>query len=257
MDLHLSNKVIIVTGGAKGIGEAIIRLLAEEKAVPVIVDKDEEAGKKLAASIVSKTFALSANLNSPESCEQTVAAIAKQFGRIDGLVNNAGINDGVGLEKGSPSRFLESFTSNAGHYYHMAHFCLPYLKGTKGSVVNISSKTALTGQGNTSGYAGAKGAILAFTREWAVELLPYSIRVNAIVPAEVWTPMYESWIRTFENPEKKLKSINSRIPLENRMTTPAEIANMTVFLLSDRASHITGQWLHVDGGYLHLDRAIN
>ena len=139
----------------------------------------------------------------------------------------------------------------------MAHFCLPYLKGTKGSVVNISSKTALTGQGNTSGYAGAKGAILAFTREWAVELLPYSIRVNAIVPAEVWTPMYESWIRTFENPEKKLKSINSRIPLENRMTTPAEIANMTVFLLSDRASHITGQWLHVDGGYLHLDRAIN
>ncbi len=257
MDLHLGNKVIIVTGGAKGIGEAIVRLLAEEKAIPVIIDKDEVAAKKLVSDIPSKTLVLSANLNSPESCEQVIAEVVKQLGRIDGLVNNAGINDGVGLEKGTPSKFLESFTNNAGHYYHMAHFGLPYLKINKGSIVNISSKTALTGQGNTSGYAGAKGAILAFTREWAVELLPYSIRVNAIVPAEVWTPLYKSWIQTFANPEEKLKSINLHIPFEKRMTTANEIANMAVFLLSDRASHITGQWMHVDGGYVHLDRAIN
>jgi L-fucose dehydrogenase len=257
MDLHLTGKVILVTGGAKGIGEAIVRLLAAEGAYPVIIDKDEAAGKKLAASIPSKTLLLSADLNSPESCQLMVDQVANQLGKIDGLVNNAGVNDGIGLEKGSPSKFRESLINNAGHYYSMAHFSLPFLKKSKGSIVNISSKTALTGQGNTSGYAGAKGAILAFTRDWAVELLPYQIRVNAIVPAEVWTPMYASWIQSFPNPEEKLNSINARIPLENRMTTPLEIANMVVFLLSDRSSHTTGQWLHVDGGYVHLDRGIN
>jgi len=257
MDLHLTGKVIIVTGGAKGIGEAIVRLLASEGASPVIIDKDESAGEKLVAGIPSKSLFLSADLNSPESCQHMVDKVASQFGKIDGLVNNAGTNDGVGLEKGTPSKFRESLINNAAHYYSMAHFSLPYLKKSKGSIVNISSKTALTGQGNTSGYAGAKGAILAFTREWAVELLPYQIRVNAIVPAEVWTPMYASWVQSFPKPDEKLKSINARIPLENRMTTPQEIANMVAFLLSDRSSHMTGQWLHVDGGYVHLDRAIN
>src|SRR6185436_5102838 len=192
MDLHLTGKVIIVTGGAKGIGEAIVRLLAAEGARPVIIDKDEAAGEKLVAAISPKTLLLSSDLNSPESCQHMVEQVANQYGKIDGLVNNAGTNDGVGLEKGNPSKFRESLINNAAHYYSMAHFSLPYLKKSTGSIVNISSKTALTGQGNTSGYAGAKGAILAFTREWAVELLPFQIRVNAIVPAEVWTPMYAS-----------------------------------------------------------------
>ncbi|MFV8227223.1 SDR family oxidoreductase, partial [Christiangramia aquimixticola] len=92
------------------------------------------------------------------------------------------------------------------------------LKKNKGSIVNISSKTAVTGQGGTSGYVAAKGAQLALTREWAVELLPYQIRVNAILPAEVYTPMYESWIQSFANPEEKLAEISKRIPLGKRMT---------------------------------------
>lgn len=256
MDLHLQQKVIIVTGGAKGIGEAIVRQLAEEGAWPVIVDKDEEAARKLSASIPSRSFVCVANLKSPESCQQVIAQVEKEFGRIDGLVNNAGVNDKVGLEEGTPSKFLESMTANAGHYYHMAHYSLPLLKSGSGSILNIASKTAITGQGNTSGYAAAKGAILALTREWAVELLPYHIRVNAIVPAEVWTPMYETWANTFADPKAKEASITSRIPLGKRMTTCEEIANAAVFLLSSRASHITGQWLHADGGYVHLDRAI-
>jgi L-fucose dehydrogenase len=89
-----------------------------------------------------------------------------------------------------------------------------------------------------------------------VELLKYNIRVNAVIVAECFTPLYEKWIKTFENPEEKLKSITEKIPLEKRMTTPEEIANMVVFLLSERSSHTTGQIIHVDGGYVHLDRAI-
>lgn len=256
MDLHLGKKVILISGGAKGIGGAISRQLAEEGAIPVILDKDAAAGRSLSGTIPGSLFQ-EVNLFDPAACQQAVKATFDKFGSIDGLVNNAGINDGIGLEKGSPEKFIQSMNNNAGHYYYLAHYSLPHLKESKGSIVNIASKVAVTGQGNTSGYAAAKGAILAMTRDWAVELVSSGVRVNAILPAEVWTPLYESWIRTFQDPEKKKKSIEDRIPLGKRMTSPEEIAAMVTFLLSDRASHITGQWLHVDGGYTHLDRAIS
>jgi len=114
----------------------------------------------------------------------------------------------------------------------------------------------MTGQGGTSGYTSSKGAILALTRDWAAELLPYGIRVNALVPAEVMTPLYKQWLSTFPNPEEKLKHIVSKIPLGKRMTQPEEIAAMVLFLISSQASHITGQHVLVDGGYVHLDRAL-
>ena len=256
MDLRLSNKVVLVTGGAKGIGEAICRTLAEEGAIPVIIDKDEMAGESLKKHIGGKTLFIKTNIISAEACRESVKQVFSVFGGIYGVVNNAGVNDGIGLEGGTPEKFITSLTGNAGHYYFTAHYALPYLKKSKGSIVNISSKTAMTGQGNTSGYVAAKGAILSLTREWAVELLKYGIRVNAVIPAEVWTPMYESWVNSFPNPQEKLKDITRNIPLEKRMTTPQEIADAVVFLISARASHITGQWIHVDGGYVHLDRAL-
>lgn len=177
-------------------------------------------------------------------------------GRIDGLVNNAGVNDGIGLESGSYEGFVASLHRNLIHYYLMAHFALPALKISKGAIVNIGSKTAETGQGGTSAYAASNGGRNALTREWAVELLPHSIRVNALIVAECYTPLYDRWIKTFSDPEEKLAKITSKIPLGHRMTTSTEIANMVAFLLSDASSHTTGQLIHVDGGYVHLDRAI-
>jgi L-fucose dehydrogenase len=131
------------------------------------------------------------------------------------------------------------------------------LKAAQGAIVNISSKVALTGQGGTSAYAAAKGAQLALTREWAAELLPFNIRVNSVLPAEVLTPLYEKWLGTREDPAAALQSITAKIPLGRRMTEAAEIAAMTVFLLSSKQSgHTTAQHMVVDGGYTHLDRAL-
>lgn len=255
MDLQLKDKVVLVTGGGKGIGEAIVRALAAEGAVPVILDRDVEAGNHLHGQLAGSQLII-ADLSAAESCYAAVQKAIQKCGRIDALVNNAGVNDKVGLEHGSPEQYVESLKRNLLHYYNMAHYALPHLKKSRGSIVNIASKTAITGQGGTSGYASSKGAILALTREWAAELLDYEIRVNAIVPAEVMTPLYRQWLDSFPKPEEKLQTILSKIPLEKRMTKADEIAAMATFIISARAGHITGQHLFVDGGYVHLDRAL-
>lgn len=257
MDLHLKDKVVLVTGGAKGIGAAICRAAAQEGAVPVIVDRDEDAGRALLAELgAHRGRFISGDLCRLENCRKAVQKAQEFFSRLDALVNNAGVNDGIGLERGAPEKFRESLERNLLHYYDMTHFALPALKRSRGSVVNIASKVALTGQGHTSGYAASKGGILALTREWAAELLPHGIRVNAVVPAEVMTPLYQHWLDQSPNPQERLESIVSRIPLGHRMTTPEEIAATVLFLLSPESSHTTGQWLFVDGGYVHLDRAL-
>src|SRR5579862_8868477 len=258
MDLELKDKVVIVTGGAKGIGAAIVRALAAEGAIPVIVDRDAEAGEKLKRELQASAACglVVVDLSTAQNCSEAVKQTAANFGRVDALVNNAGRNDKVGLEHGTPEEYVASLNRNLVHYYSMAHHALPHLKRSRGAIVNIGSKTAVTGQGSTSGYASSKGAIMALTREWAVELLPYGIRVNTVIPAEVMTPLYRAWLDTFPNPEEKLKVVLSKIPLEKRMTTAEEIAAMVVFLISNKSSHTTGQHLFVDGGYVHMDRAI-
>ena len=255
MNLDLKGKIIIVTGGAKGIGAGITKALAAEGAIPVVVGRDANDNDAVIKE-VGAGVGITAELTHPEACENAVKATIEKFGRIDGLVNNAGVNDGVGLEKGNYESFIASLHKNLVHYYLMAHHALPELIKSKGSIVNIGSKVAETGQGNTSAYAASNGGRNALTREWAVELLKYGIRVNALIVAECYTPLYEKWIKTLPNPEEKLRSITDKIPLGKRMTTAEEIADMVIFLLSERSSHTTGQLIHVDGGYTHLDRSL-
>ncbi len=257
MNLDLAGKPVIVTGGGSGIGAGISLALAREGAIPVILARHvlEPAFEAELLTLQPRARFYRVELTEEGACREAVRAATHALGSLHGLVNNAGVNDHIGLEDGLTA-FQASLWGNLSHYYLMAHLCLPHLRASRGAIVNISSKTALTGQGHTSGYVAAKGAQLALTREWAAELLKDGIRVNAVIPAEVMTPLYARWLENFTDPQTTLAEITRRIPLGQRMTTCKEIAETVVFLISGCASHTTGQWLFVDGGYTHLDRAL-
>jgi len=259
MDLGLKDKVIIVTGGASGIGEAIVRTLAIEGAIPVIFDRKpiEDCAELIKELKIhhSGDFYFEFDLTEESQVSEAVERTFGRYKRIDGIINNAGVNDGVGLDS-SPEDFRKSIERNLTHAFTLLHYALPHLKKSpEAAVVNIGSKVAFTGQGGTSGYAAAKGGLAALTREWALDLSPDNIRVNTVVPAEVWTPMYKDWLNSQGDAQRRRDEVEERIPLGHRMTEAQEIADTTVFLLSNRSSHTTGQLIHVDGGYVHLDRA--
>jgi L-fucose dehydrogenase len=241
---------VIVTGGASGIGAAVVAALLAEGARPAVFDRAAPP-----PDLPQAVFWATADLSSDAACAAAVAALLAARGRIDALVNNAGGNDGIALGA-SGAEFRASLDRNLTHAFVLAGLCLPDLVRARGAIVNVSSKTAVTGQGGTSAYVAAKAALLGLTREWAAALAGQGVRVNAVVPAEVETPMYTRWLGTFPDPAAKRAEITARIPLGHRMTTAEELAATILFLLSDRSAHTTGQWLFVDGGYTHLDRAL-
>lgn len=257
MNLELKDKIVLVSGGARGIGEAIAHTFAAEGAVVCILDRSSDAAARRAADLCAQGhFADSfpCEMTDEAAVRATVATILAKYGRVDCVVNNAGMNDGVGL-RGSVADFRASLDKNVVHCFVLLQACLDALIASRGCVVNIGSKCATTGQGGTSGYVASKGALNALTREWALDLAPHGIRVNCVIPAEVTTPQYTSWLATRPDPEAARAAIERTIPLGRRMTTAQEIAETVVFLASRRAAHTTGQLIHVDGGYTHLDRA--
>lgn len=256
MDLRLQDKVAVVTGGSKGIGQAIVRALLAEGARVANVNRSQSEGRALESEYAAagkECYFIQGDLCQMDACQRAVHLTMERFGQIDILINNAGVNDGVGIDAG-PEAFLGSLQRNLIHYYAILHFAVDELKRRRGSVVNLGSKVSVTGQGKTSGYAAAKGAINSLTREWALDLAPHGVRVNAVIPAECWTPLYANWLETMPDPKEAKRGIERLIPLENRFTTTEEIASMVVFLASPVSSHTTGQIVFVDGGYTHLDR---
>lgn len=260
MDLGLKGKIVVISGaaGMKGsIGETILQNLVNEGAIPAVIDRNDRGFAyidKIKDKGIDAIFCKT-DVTDPEQIKKAVDTITKKYGRIDAVINNVGVNDGIGLDA-TYEEFMNSLKLNMVSYFLVVKHALPYLKKSKGNILNIGSKVALTGQGKTSGYAASKGAVLGLTREWAVDLIKYGIRSNAIIIAESWTPAYDTWIKTLEDGEEKLKSIIKKIPLENRMTTTQEIADICLFTISERSSHTTGQFITVDGGYVHLDRSL-
>jgi NAD(P)-dependent dehydrogenase (short-subunit alcohol dehydrogenase family) len=256
MDLELQTKVAMVTGGGKGIGRGVVECLLAEGATVANVSRslEESPPHALDDQDASERYLfVQADLTDIAACRRAVEQTVERFGRIDVIVNNAGVNDEVGLDAG-PEAFVASLEKNLVHYYAIVHYALDALTQSRGAIINIGSKVSVTGQGGTSGYAAAKGGINALTREWATDLAPRGIRVNAVLPAETWTPLYDRLLSETPDPVAARSEIEALIPLGKRFTTIAEMADMVVFLASGRSSHTTGQIIFVDGGYTHLDR---
>ena len=225
MDLQLTNKIVIISGGARGIGAAIVREVAREGAIPVIVDEDEGAARRLQHELQNNGAAshvITAELSGDE-CSRVVEEAVRLTGRLDSLVNHGGMDDIFSLENESTEQYAETVKRPLQRYYDLTHYALPLLKQSRGCIVNVCSSAAITEQRDTSGYASSRGPVLALTREWAAELLPCGIRVNAVVPVD-------------------------RTPMGNKLSGEEQIAAVVVFLISGRAGHITGQHLFVDGG---------
>lgn len=254
MNLELDGAGVLISGGARGIGAATARAFTAEGARVAIVDRDVEHGAALAAMLPGSLF-VEADLTREADCERAVAATVREFGRLDVLVNNAGVNDSVPLTA-SPSEFVASLQRNLFHVFALTHFAHHHLASRQGAVVNLSSKVAVTGQGRTSGYAAAKGAVNALTREWAVALAPEGVRVNTVVPAECDTDQYRRWFDAQPDPKLARSKVERLVPFGRRLSTPEELADAILWLASRRSSHVTGQILYVDGGYTHMDRAL-
>jgi NAD(P)-dependent dehydrogenase (short-subunit alcohol dehydrogenase family) len=258
MDLHLKDKVVIVTGGTKGIGEGIVRSMAVEGATVFMVNRAGSEGLEIERELSArgyKVMYLEAELTDVPECRKVVDVVLARFGRIDVIVNNAGFNDQLDL-RSDPEVFMKGLRDNLIHYYALVHYAHDTLIAHRGNVVNIGSHVSITGQGRTSAYVAAKGAIDGLTREWAAYFCDKGVRVNCLVPGSVWTNSYVRWAAQFPDPEERRAMAEQNIPLGRRMTTVEEFADMVVFVASARASHLTGQIIVNDGGYCHLDRVL-
>jgi len=253
MDMGLAGKTVIITGAARGIGAATARAMASEGARVAVVDRDEAAAHALASSLTG-AWAVCGDLSDAAVCERVIADVAGRWGSLDVLVNNAGVGVRGNIETCTLAD-MASLRRNLLHVFALAHHARAHLVRARGAIVNVSSKVAETGQGQTSGYAAAKGAVNALTREWAVALAPHGVRVNTVVPAECDTDQYQRWFASQPDPAAARAAIEHLVPLGRRLTRPEEVADMIVFLASPRAAHVTGELVHVDGGYTRLDRA--
>ncbi len=258
MDLYLKDKVVIVTGGTKGIGRGIVKSFAEEGARVVCVNRPGKEGPVLEDELraMGQEMEYAAiELNEVAECEKLIAHVLEEYGRIDVIVNNAGGNNQLGLDA-PPEQFMEGMRANLIHYYALVHYAQDALIKSGGNIVNIGSHVSITGQGKTSAYVAAKGAIDGLTREWAAYFCDKGVRVNCIIPGSVWTSSYEKWAALFPDPEERRREAEKNIPFGRRMTTVEEFADLVVFVASGRASHLTGEIIVNDGGYSRLDRVL-
>jgi len=250
--MRFENRTVIITGGSKGIGAGCVRVFHKEGGNIAILDIDEDAGHQLAKELnhsnSRRIQVIRCDVNQPDEIENAIHQTARHFGQIDCLINNAGAHPPAtsidethleDLEKLLKVNFVSTFAASK--------FAVPYLRQTKGTIINMSSMTAVLGQNQSSAYAATKGAQLSFTKALAVELGPQGIRVNAVLPSNVDTPLMRDWAATLANPESALQQV-AALQVFGRMADPEEIGRVCLFLATEDSSFITGQGIEVEGG---------
>jgi 3-oxoacyl-[acyl-carrier protein] reductase len=238
----LDSRIAIVTGGGSGIGESIAVTLAQEGATVVVCDVVEDAAHRVAQRIGGGALAMKVDVGNGQEVDAVVKSIAERFGRIDILVNNAGITRDMLLVRMTDDDWERVLKVNlSGTFFFTRAVARYMMKGRYGRIVNIASIIGLGGNAGQANYAASKAGIIALTKSCAKELASRSIRVNAIAPGFIETPM------TAALPQEAKDNYLKTIPL-GRFGKPEDVARVVVFLASDDSAYITGQVLVVDGG---------
>lgn len=239
--MRLENKVVIITGGASGIGLAAVQRFTEEGAHVAIVDYDKEQGEKVAAQFPNSTF-FAVDVSNASQVKEMVEQVISHFGKIDILINNAGITRDATLVKMSEEDFRKVIEINLNGVFYCTQAVVPHMIASgSGKIINTSSVSGVYGNFGQTNYAATKAALIGMTKTWAKELGRKGINVNAVAPGFIATPMVQKM------PEKVLQQMENMTSL-NRLGQPEDIANAYLFLSSEESSYLTGHVLHVDGG---------
>ena len=237
-------KVVLITGAGSGIGEAVARAFARAGATLVAADKDKDRLEALEKDLgTEKLLVKKVDTSDVGDCEDLVEAAIKKFGKIDVLVNDAGVDHMGAVDEGGLDQWERVMKTDLNGYFYMIRFAIPHLRKQKGAIVNVSSVSGLGGDWNHSFYNAAKGAITNFTRALALDEAKHGVRVNAVNPSLVYTAMTEK----MKSQRELIKQFEERIPM-GRGANPEDIAGPILFLASEAAHFVTGVNLPVDGG---------
>ena len=248
--MRLKDKVAIVTGSSKGIGEGIARVFSREGAKVVVVCRTEDAGKKMAEELGAgegKTLFVKTDVTSKESIQNMINATIKTFGKLDILVNNAGYHISKNVEETSEQEWEFIINTNLRSTFLCSKYAILHLRKTKGNIINISSMVGLVGQPNAGAYSATKGGQIAMSKGMAIDFAPDGIRVNVICPGWIQTPLVDDWFFQQKDTEAARKYIFGQHPL-GRIGTIKECGEAALYLASDDAAFVTGITLNIDGG---------
>lgn len=244
----LEKKVVLLTGAASGIGRECALAYAREGASVAVVDIDFDQARKTAAELGAAAVALECDVADGGAVERAVAEALARFGRIDAVHNNAGISSpSKPLEETSEAEWDRLLAVNLKSVFWTTRAAIPALKRTRGAILNTASMVGSIGQANHAAYVATKGAMISLTKSMALDYAPFGVRVNAVSPAGVWTPMLEQWASEQPDPAAIHTYLDQIHPL-GHCPQGDVIADAAVFLLSERARFITGCILPVSGG---------
>jgi len=249
--MRLTDKVILITGAASGIGKETARLFAKEDAQVIVADRDDTLGLQTVDEIIDNgghASFIKVNITEPTEVEQMVDAIINEYHRIDVLFNNAGIS-GVGiLHEVEYDEWKKVINVNINGLYLVTKYVVPHMmKEKKGSIINMSSCIAEIGLANRAVYAASKGAVYSLTKSMQVDYAPYNIRVNALMPGTIYTPFVEEYIKNSPDPNATIKSVKSR-QLGGELGEPIDVAHAALYLASDESRFMMGASFIIDGG---------
>jgi NAD(P)-dependent dehydrogenase (short-subunit alcohol dehydrogenase family) len=240
----------IITGSSKGIGYGCAVVFARNGYNVVVVSRNEEEGKNAEEKIASQhgsAFYIRCDVSKEDQVKALIAKTTEAFGRIDTLINNAGYHISKNIEDTAIEEWEYIINTNLRSVFLCTKYAIPYLKKTKGSVINMSSMVGVVGQGNAAAYSSTKGGMIAITKNLALDYAPYGITVNCIAPGWIETPLVDDWFSQQKNESKARKYIYSVHPL-GRIGTSEEVGELALFLASKNAKFITGAVVPIDGG---------